>query len=1154
MQLRNGIVIHSPSDLVAFAACQHRTTLDLKRLLDNWTEPRDEADAALRIVQDYGDRHERDYLAALHARGLRLVEIDKDATLDERVEQTRKAMEDGADCIFQGALCNSPFIGFADFLVKVPGQSVFGDYYYEIADTKLARSNRAKFVIQLCMYAELLAEVQGCLPETLRVVLGSSISADGQGSDIGLHEEVLRTEDFIHYYRTLRDQYLEFVATRPATIAVPITACGQCHWRSHCTKHWEEIDHLSRVANIRSDHVTKLERAGIKTMTDLAALSATQDRPQTAINKEILDRLITQANLQLHPTDTDGTLRYVYRDLPVGEDDKPRGFALLPQPNEGDLYFDMEGFPYEPGGLEYLFGVGHWAHAPDGGKNWRFRAFWAHDRTEEKKAFEQFMDFVEAHLDKYPDAHIYHYASYEKTAITRLSGVHDTRAEFRDRLLREGRLVDLYRVVSSGLLLALPSYSIKKVERYYREKREQEISDAGESIVKYEAFRISRDPAEREVFLKQIEDYNFSDVESTQQLHDWLERIRPSSAARFVRAAPSDTTVNVENDPLDDFLNREKAAKDELVAWAGRKPEGDREWAIPVADLLGQLFGFYRRCKLPSAWRWYKRLGADFEELLEDPACLAMLEFTGETTQEKKSIRYWYIAPPQPCKLRAGMKVTCLEDGAGGSNFEFDEDTGRVSFTRRSTSPAPPKILTLVEGSGPSTDPKEKAVAEFINALTHTESDLDPVLGLLRRAEPRIDGRVSGGPVSGGTDPESVTATLLKMDRSHIVIQGPPGTGKTWTAARVIADLIRKGKRVAITANSHLALNQLLFKAWECLGDTNDQVGRRAALVKRPESDFPTGIDVINNTQLDSTNYCLAAGTSWLFCRQEQIDKWDYLFVDEASQVSLADIVAVGRCCSNIVLLGDQQQLPQPIEGVHPGYSGLSVLDYLMEGHATVPSSFGVFLPDTYRMHPSICRAISNGIYEGRLKSADKCQQQRLILSSDGDPALRPTGIVDVPVEHVANRQIAMAEVERIKDLYHSLLRQSWVNSEGVEQPISAEQILVVAPYNAQVVALKRALSPEARVGSVDKFQGQEGAVVILSMTVSDIDEVPRGFDFLFSLNRLNVAVSRAKCLALIVSSPALRTAECSSVNDMRMLSFYCALTQKQTETEPATK
>jgi uncharacterized protein len=303
---------------------------------------------------------------------------------------------------------------------------------------------------------------------------------------------------------------------------------------------------------------------------------------------------------------------------------------------------------------------------------------------------------------------------------------------------------------------------------------------------------------------------------------------------------------------------------------------------------------------------------------------------------------------------------------------------------------------------------------------------------------------------------------------------------------------------------------------------------------------------VIKTKDVNSEVNQLVGGTSWLFSREDQMCKWDYLFVDEASQVSLADLIASGSCAQNIVLLGDQMQLPQPIEGIHPGKSGLSVLDYLMGDHPTVPKEMGIFLENTYRMHPDICKPISDGVYESRLNSVESCKQQKLVIKSDADKALKKeSGITYIEVAHQGRSQSSAEESKRIKEIYQSLLKQSWIDREGKEHKITNNDILIVAPYNAQIRQLKKDLGNDARIGTVDKFQGQEAAVAIYSMTSSDKESIPRGLDFLFSKNRLNVGVSRAKCLALIVASPELRKIECDKVEDMVLLNFYIKLISK---------
>jgi uncharacterized protein len=793
MRIHDGKTLYSPSDLVAFLGCEHRSTLDLRRLA-GWDQQPAAPDAAAALVQHYGDLHERAHLAKLQQQGGRVATIERDAPLHEQVAATRRAMAAGAEVIYQAALLQPPFAGYADFLLRVPGASALGDYHYELIDTKLAGSNKAKFMVQLGVYADLLAEEQGRLPEHLHVELGTSRRRTNTDTDA---HDTRRTADFIHYVRAARARFLQFVQAAPLTRAVPNSACGQCGWREHCEAQWEAADHLSRVANIRSDQVAKLEGAGIST---LRALAQTSTANVKGIGAETLARLKRQAALQAEPFDADGRRRIELRAAARGAEGKPRGFALLPEPDPGDLYFDMEGFPYEPGGLEYLFGVG-WFEQGDRSR-WTFRAFWAHDRHAEKQAFEQFMDFVEAHLAHFGNAHIYHYAPYEHTAIERLSSVHDTRVDLRDRLLREGRLVDLYQVVSGALLLALPGYSIKKVEAYYRGQRQGGVVDAGQSIVQYEAFRAATDEAMRARLLQQIEDYNRDDVESTQQLHAWLESLRPAGVPRFVQATAGDGADEAKPNV---HAVRQAAALAKLSGWVAGTAPAARADAARLAEIVGQSLGFYWRCKLPTLWRKYKRQTAEEATLLDDQDCLAQLEFTGKTTVEKRSIRYHCRVPEQPHKLGTGSAVTCLTDGLPASNLILDEEAHTASFTRGAQQDPPPPVLTLVLDDQVSQAKKLDAIHAFVDRLCASAPGHEALLNLLLQRPPVLAGRKAGSAVADDLSIPSITAAVRALHHSHLVIQGPPGTGKTTTASQVIAALLGDGKRVAISSNSHAA-------------------------------------------------------------------------------------------------------------------------------------------------------------------------------------------------------------------------------------------------------------------------------------------------------------------------------------------------------------
>jgi uncharacterized protein len=248
----------------------------------------------------------------------------------------------------------------------------------------------------------------------------------------------------------------------------------------------------------------------------------------------------------------------------------------------------------------------------------------------------------------------------------------------------------------------------------------------------------------------------------------------------------------------------------------------------------------------------------------------------------------------------------------------------------------------------------------------------------------------------------------------------------------------------------------------------------------------------------------------------------------------------MGVAAQNIILVGDQMQLSQPLKGSHPGRSGLSALEHLLDGAATVPQERGIFLSKTRRMHPDLCRFVSDAFYDGRLMAEAGNERQCLVLDLNADPALTPTGLQFMSTEHEGCSQKSDAEADRVRQLYRSLLGQRWTDREGQVRPIEVDDIMIVSPYNMQVSLLRTRLPEGARVGTVDRFQGQEAAVVLISMATSSGDDLPRQIEFLYSRNRLNVAISRARCLAVIVASPRLLETSCSTIEQMRLVNALC--------------
>jgi uncharacterized protein len=360
----------------------------------------------------------------------------------------------------------------------------------------------------------------------------------------------------------------------------------------------------------------------------------------------------------------------------------------------------------------------------------------------------------------------------------------------------------------------------------------------------------------------------------------------------------------------------------------------------------------------------------------------------------------------------------------------------------------------------------------------------------------------------------------------------------------VILALLADGKSVGISANSHPAILNLMTEvldqsdgsmtATKVGGDENDPVfdaytnlissKSQAAEGKRPAAS-------------------LIGGTAWFFARENNVGSVDYLFIDEAGQVSIANFIAMSPATKNIVLLGDQMQLGQPIQGSHPGESGESILEYYLQGHDTIPPERGLFLDVSWRMHPGVCSFISEAVYEGRLSPAPHTVNRVVRVPDEGASIVnQEAGVLYVPVEHEGNSQSSDEEVEVICRIVDELIGRQLTDKEGKESHLVslADDILLVTPYNMQVRKLKAALPDGARVASVDKFQGQEAPIVIVSMCASPGEFGSRGMKFVLDKNRMNVAISRAQSLAIVVGDPRLAESSCGSVQEMSLLNLCC--------------
>jgi uncharacterized protein len=358
-----------------------------------------------------------------------------------------------------------------------------------------------------------------------------------------------------------------------------------------------------------------------------------------------------------------------------------------------------------------------------------------------------------------------------------------------------------------------------------------------------------------------------------------------------------------------------------------------------------------------------------------------------------------------------------------------------------------------------------------------------------------------------------------------------------------VLSLIRANKRVGITAMSHPAIDNLLAEIFNVFEEAGE-LGRLKCVRRGPEPEDGgrPGVEYASsNPKCGRDEFNLVAGTTWLFAGKDMRDApVDVLIVDEAGQLALADALAASRSAHNLVLLGDPLQLAQVSQAAHPGGGGRSVLEHVLGEDVTMPSDRGVFLRETWRMHPDVCRFISERIYQGRLVSHQSCLRQATEFG---------TGLRWLRADHTDCSTESLEEATIVAGQIARLVGTEWMDQRGDSRPLTVDDIMVVAPYNDQVHLLRDHLDADpttrgVRVGTVDKFQGQEAAVVLFTMTTSDAQNVSHGTDFIFSPNRLNVAISRARCLAYLVCTETLLNSRARTVEEIRMISTLCAFVE----------
>ena len=1176
-------LVFSASDLVAASECEYRTLRVLDEKLGRCPKAEFAADEMQVRAGELGDKHEQTVLASLVAkygewdasRGAGVYSLERGQNLRGELQakhaETELALRSGADVVFQATFFDGEFLGYADFLVnEAAGTGSPGRY--EVWDTKLARHAKVGALLQLAAYGDQLLGMGLDPSPTVTLVLGTRVGDDWLRSSHSL-------PDLLPVFRERRRRFRQLTAEhRAAETTVQwqqagIVHCGRC---DYCAGQVQEHRDLLMVAGMSVVQRRKLHAAGVTTIDQLAAMPAEDARNSVV-------RLRAQARMQLGLEAPAGSRTFTKDGQPhtVSFTVLPENsIGALPAPSPGDIFFDFEGDPLwqDPAtgawGIEYLFGV---IEAPVAGRpgDPDFRPFWAHSRSEERRAFLDFLDYVEKRRARYPDMHVYHYAPYEKTALRNLSLAHQAGEDTVDTWLREGLLVDLYATVRQSLRISEASYSIKKLEPLYMgdNLRSGDVKDAGASVVAYAAYCAARDAgneADAAAILASISDYNRYDCLSTLRLRDWLLEIAGPAGTTPAQAVVPGTRAGLPGVPESD----ERPATPDQAAGAAETPEERRmrEYLAGLPDnrpwsdderaiaMVAAATGYHRRERKQFWWQHFDRVEAPIENWSDQRNVFVVS--SAEVTSE------WALAKPRE---RMRTRVLRLEGTMSeGSDFRADSNWCRLydapppdgmadpaaapgarafTFGTRISeigrAPDNPELtvitiaereskkvaayphlpVALTEDKPIPTDSIEAAIAEIAASVGASVPSLpaQPGLDILRKRSPRfrtlqqpVD--VPHGPDGSADYAAAITASVRDLDRSYLAVQGPPGTGKTYVGAHVIGRLVRDGWKIGVVGQSHNVIENLLCCAIAQGGVDPGVVAKKLA----SPHDVPWKSTAEGDVSrlLDSPGGCLVGGTSWIMTGKEvPAGSLDLLVIDEAGQFSLANTLAVSRAAKRLLLLGDPQQLPQVTQGAHPEPVDESALGWLAAGHATLPANLGYFLADSWRMHPELCRAVSQLSYEGKLQAAPAASLRQL--------EQLPPGVETVFVNHSGNATASKEEAAEVVRQARRHLGLKWTpGQDSGSRPLGQDDLLVVAAYNAQVHLIRKALEEDGladvRVGTVDKFQGQEAPVVVVSMACSAVSEAPRGAEFLLNRNRINVAVSRGQWRAVIIRSPEL--------------------------------
>ncbi len=1114
----------SASDLAGHLNCRHLTELEKAVALGISAAPK-VWDPSLATLWERGSEHEASYLAHLSDSGLEVVSIDGFDVTADAIAATTAAMKAGKEIIAQAALQDGIWLGRADVLRRIHAPSELGAWSYEVLDTKLARETKGSTVLQISLYSDLVARIQGVSAEFMYVVPPWT----------EFEPQQYRVDDFAAYYRRVKRSLLTAVTDEntASTYPEPNPHCEICRWRFNCEQRRRDDDHLSLVAGISKTQRVELVGRGVQTTAQLSGIPLPISWKPERGSIASYTRVREQARVQVQARET-GENQYELLPFEVGF-----GLSRLPAPSPGDVFLDFESDPFVgQHGLEYLIGYEYEAESGER----EYCARWATTREQEKSAFEAFIDFIMQRWEKHPDLHIYHFGAYEVGALKRLMGRYGTREEELDRILRGLLPIDLHSVAKQSVRAGVESYSLKKLEPFYQFTRNAALPDVRLALTRLQtSLELNNPNGIKDDDYQTVQAYNREDCLSARELRGWLENLRSSLievGQQIERPAPGDGSPS-ENTA--EWLSKITPLMEALTAGVPADPL-ERSPAQHSRWILAHMLEWHRREDKAVWWEYFRLSDLSPEELLDEKASLSGLTFEQTVGGTAACPIHRYRFPPQDADVRPEKSLRYTGGKPLGTVEDISPENQTIDIKKRKdTAAVHPEAAFVHDYVDPK--PMQESILRLASyVIEHGVEGPGPYAAarelLLRHKPSLVDG--SSLRLEGETTLAAGNRIAPLLSVGTLPIQGPPGTGKTHTGAHMICTLVTQGRKVGIVANSHNVIRNLVDKVIEAA----DETGVDLCCVLKPKTKVPDEhrLKIIDKAPdlfaaLQSGNCQVAGGTAWLWASADAFETVDVLFVDEAAQMSLSNVLAVSQAARTLILIGDPQQLDQPTQGSHPEGTDCSAFHHMLDGRKTISATDGLFLDETWRLHPDICRYTSELFYEGKLNSKAGLELQT--INSTG--AFAGAGLRYVPIEHFGNQNASLEEADAVAEIVGDFLKNNatWTDRHGKVRQIGLEDILIIAPYNAQVFEIQRRI-PGARVGTVDKFQGQQAPIAIYSLATSSHADAPRGMEFLYSLNRLNVATSRAKCLSILVSSPKIFEADCHTPRQMQLANAFC--------------